>query len=291
MFDNQIYNFPIEKILEVLHAVKGHSNGMYFSPLRDEKTPSFHVDHIRNLWYDHGLGQGGTNVQLVQLYMHCSQKIAEDWIRNLTSTEIPDRKPAETESRQSSVEIVRIKELQMPFLTDYIKSRGITLETARKYCCEVMMTNRLNGRHYFVIGFLNNSQGLAMKSPYGYKSTTKAGITTISASGERSLVTESATVLVFEGFFDFLSLMALEGSEVPRSDAVILNSVNNISRAINYLKLHSRIETYLDNDNAGRDCLEKIRETLPDIVVVDRSELYHGYKDLNEFLIARKKER
>ena len=29
--------------------------GMYLSPLREERTPSFKVDYVRNLWYDFGL--------------------------------------------------------------------------------------------------------------------------------------------------------------------------------------------------------------------------------------------
>ena len=32
--------------------------GMYLSPLREERTPSFKVDYVRNLWYDFGLGRG-----------------------------------------------------------------------------------------------------------------------------------------------------------------------------------------------------------------------------------------
>ena len=31
--------------------------GMYLSPLREERTPSFKVDYVRNLWYDFGLGE------------------------------------------------------------------------------------------------------------------------------------------------------------------------------------------------------------------------------------------
>jgi hypothetical protein len=29
----------------------------YRSPFRDEKDPSFKVNKVRNLWYDHGMGK------------------------------------------------------------------------------------------------------------------------------------------------------------------------------------------------------------------------------------------
>jgi DNA primase len=38
--------------------------GMYLSPLREERTPSFKVDYGQNLWYDFGLGEGGSIIDL-----------------------------------------------------------------------------------------------------------------------------------------------------------------------------------------------------------------------------------
>ena len=34
--------------------------GMYLSPLREERTPSFKVNYQKDLWYDFGIGEGGT---------------------------------------------------------------------------------------------------------------------------------------------------------------------------------------------------------------------------------------
>ena len=46
----------------------------YLSPLRDEKSPSFKVNRIKNVWYDHGMGKGGTLVDFGILYYRCSVK-------------------------------------------------------------------------------------------------------------------------------------------------------------------------------------------------------------------------
>ena len=48
--------------------------GMYLSPLREERTPSFKVDYVRNLWYDFGLGEGGT---LLTLVMRTAVKLSD----------------------------------------------------------------------------------------------------------------------------------------------------------------------------------------------------------------------
>ena len=46
----------------------------YLSPLRNEKSPSFKVNRTKNLWYDHGIGKGGTLVDFGILYYRCSVK-------------------------------------------------------------------------------------------------------------------------------------------------------------------------------------------------------------------------
>jgi DNA primase len=44
----------------------------YHSPLRNEKEPSFKVNRSKNVWYDHGLGKGGTLVDFAMEYYHCN---------------------------------------------------------------------------------------------------------------------------------------------------------------------------------------------------------------------------
>ena len=45
--------------------------GLYLSPLRKEHTPSFKVDYVQNLWYDFGLGEGGSIIDLVMRLERC----------------------------------------------------------------------------------------------------------------------------------------------------------------------------------------------------------------------------
>ena len=56
--------------------------GMYLSPLREERTPSFKVDYVRNLWYDFGSGEGGTLRTLVIRLERCDSREAVRWLQN-----------------------------------------------------------------------------------------------------------------------------------------------------------------------------------------------------------------
>lgn len=55
---------------------------------------------------------------------------------------------------------------------------------------------------------------------------------------------------------DYLSLLTLQAGQADIS-AVVLNSVNNLEKAVPLLSKHSKINAFLDNDEAGRQALKK----------------------------------
>ena len=95
-------------------------------------------------------------------------------------------------------------------------------------------------------------------------------------------------VLVFEGFMDFLSWISCVQQDIPLYDCCILNSVSNIEKALPWITAHKNIAAFMDNDEAGRNTLQKIIENVPDdagkVCVYDMAKLYEGYNDLNEKL-------
>lgn len=91
---------------------------------------------------------------------------------------------------------------------------------------------------------------------------------------------------MFEGFFDFLSWMVMQNTKTPTCDIVVLNSVTNLDRALDYLKAHKSVIAFTDRDDAGRLCMERMKSLLPGKEVKDMSELYKNHKDLNEMLVA-----
>ena len=52
-----IREYLLRRGLQPHHETATH--GMFLSPLREERTPSFSVRYDKGLWYDFGLGEGG----------------------------------------------------------------------------------------------------------------------------------------------------------------------------------------------------------------------------------------
>lgn len=295
MADNPISSFPIANLLLALGARPGHYKNTFHSPFRQDKDASLHIDPERNVWFDHGAGVGGGNIDLVMKCRYCTAREAAEFILSLplagkiqcpVSADDGSQKPKPKANR-----VISIRELQSKYLLDYAASRGIPANLAARYCKEIVVRGRNLGKTYDNIGFPNNVGGYALKSPSGFKSTTKGGISTIDSEGAFTDRVTSVTVTVFEGVFDFLSWLASEHNVAPSTDVVVLNSVANVSRAIPYLRLHRTIICCLDNDEAGRAALETIRslnKTLNDPIVIDGSLFYEDFNDVNDWWVAMK---
>lgn len=278
MFDKELYNYPIEKVLEALGARKGPGKDMWFSPFREETRASLHIDKEKNLWNDFGLGQGGSIVQLVMLARRCNCRDAEAFIASLSPCMYEKPEPSAPKS-----EIKAVSEIRSDYLINYLQKRKIPLELARQYCKEVIVRNPQKGMNFTLLGFPNNMGGYALNAPTGFKSTTKAAVTTINTEGKMSVTPSSKSVAVFEGFFDFLSWQMMQGSKTPSCDIVVLNSVNNLQKATAFIGAHEKITGFLDNDEAGQKCQIALERLFPG-KVTDMSDLYGKYKDLNEML-------
>ena len=66
----------------------------------------------------------------------------------------------------------------------------------------------------------------------------------------------------------------------------------NVEKALKHLDGYERIDCYLDRDEAGRRAMEALR-TRYGGKVTDRSGIYQGCKDLNEYLqqVSRKQQK
>lgn len=299
MADNSFALFPVAELLLALGARPGKTRNTFHSPFREDKNASLHIDPRRNVWFDHGAGIGGGNIDLVMKCRGCSAREAVDFILSLSPSDPATQVPSggENTSGKSLIpevkplfsRIVAVRELRSPYLLDYAASRGIPEKTAVRYCKEVVLRGKTFGKTYDHIGFPNNNGGFALKSPSGFKSTTKSGITTIDSAGAFSEKPLAMTVTVFEGFFDFLSWLSSAKTEVPSTDVVVLNSVTNVGRAIPYLWSHHTVVCCLDHDEAGRNALEalrSVRTVLRNPTIIDGSLFYFDYNDVNEWWMA-----
>lgn len=242
-----------------------------------------------NVWYDFGKGEGGDNIRLVQLLKGCSFKEAVRFIDNIQGTyTAPIIKTCSISSnfRQSSLVPVLITDIVNPALLDYAASRGIPSNILRQFCRQVHYRNLNSGKEYYAIGFSNNNNGFVLRSAY-FKGTSKGGITTLDPEDRIVQRPVSEITLVFEGFFNFLSYLAIRKKIIPGDDVLVMNSVGNIKASLSWVSAHKEAECYLDNDAPGRKTLDSITDRCLGVEICNHSIEYDGFNDMNEYLKAK----
>ena len=283
-------------IVEIMaHMGKNLYNkkGLYYSPFRDESTPSFHIDVATNRWYDFGTSEGGGLFDFVCRIAGITRGEVYDWLASFRSM-IPESEYKEVIEKAKKVKSSRIivdsasHDFTRRKLVEYAQSRAVTKEILERYCEEVLYhIDVYPQKQYFAIGFKNNDGGYVLRSSLTKKCTSSA-MTTLNPEGNLTTKVAGDKVLVFEGFMDFLSWISSVKQETPQYDCCILNSVSNIEKALPWITAHKNIAAFMDNDEAGRNTLQKIIENVPDdagkVCVYDMAKLYEGYNDLNEKL-------
>ena len=283
-------------IVEIMaHMGKNLYNkkGLYYSPFRDESTPSFHIDAATNRWYDFGTSEGGGLFEFVCRIAGITRGEVYDWLASFRSM-IPESEYREVIEKAKKVKPSRIivdsalHNFTRHKLVEYAQARAVTKEILERYCEEVLYhIDAYPQKQYFAIGFRNNDGGYVLRSSLTKKCTSSA-MTTLDPQGCLTDKITGDKVLVFEGFMDFLSWISSVQQDTPQYDCCILNSVSNIEKALPWITAHKNIAAFMDNDEAGRNTLQKIIENVPDdagkVCVYDMAKLYEGYNDLNEKL-------
>lgn len=182
-------------------------------------------------------------------------------------------RPQRNEEKEPVFEDIWVRPLQEARLLGYLKERGIDTDIAIPNCEEVRY--RVHGKRYYAIGFRNEARGMELRNRF-FKGCIPPKDISLKRNG-------SDVCSVFEGFMDYLSAMQMG---IIASDWLVLNSVSNVEKALKVLGVYRRIECYLDNDDAGRRTLERLRADFGE-KVIDCSSLYADHKDLNEFLLSK----
>ena len=248
----------------------------YLSPLREEKTPSFKINRKLNCWYDHGMGKGGNLIDFAILYHNCT---VGEFLRELNGY-FSFHQPISLSSKQnaenfeSKIEVVSERNICSLSLERYLTHRRIPIAVAKEYCKEV--TYQINGKEYFGIGFKNDAGGYELRNQYYKASSSPKDIKTFEFGANEAVV--------FEGFFDFLSFIAIHKNlQQIKADLVVLNSISFFEKARPFMEQHENIRLYLDRDKAGQNCSRYAR-TLSN-KYKDESELYKNHKDLNDWIM------
>ncbi len=248
--------------------------GFYLSPLRDEQDASFKVDYSQNVWYDFGVGRGGSIIDFVMEVEKCNFQQAIEHLRknNISASNLVTSPTLHT--LPSNMQVLGDHPLRHPALINYLDSRAVDTTIAKKFCREVHYL--VGERNYFAIGFRNDYGGWELRSERFKGCSTPKHITTIDNGRDNALA--------FEGFMDLLSYLTIKRNDSPTCNIAVLNSVANVQKAVPFLARHRSIYTFLDNDDAGRKALVEIERLCPQSKVINQSDFYRGHKDLNDYL-------
>ena len=262
----------------------------YLSPLRDEKTPSFKINRIKNVWYDHGIGKDGTLIDFGKLYYQCTVKDLLSKLENEKGIIVsfhPPKNPMAGEKKEHSIQpgkitIISSAEINNQTLRNYLHGRQIPLEIARQFCREVRF--ELYGKKHLAIGFQNPGGGYELRNYYFKGSSTPKKARLIQQK-------DSSELTVFEGFFSFLSFQAIQQAntklsvELPKlhTDSLVLYSLSFFEKSRELMEKYDTVHLFLDRDKMG---ISKTEQALQwSGKYIDQSRHYSKFKDLNECLV------
>lgn len=253
-------------------------NYWYISPFRDEKTASFKINTRLNRWYDFGEGLGGSIIDLVMKLKRCSALEALNTLsENVLIPFVKPQRLTKNEEEESKISILSVvKPIGSTWLLNYLFSRSIPLEIGKRFLAEI--TYQVNRHNYTALGFQNQSGGWELRSPFFKGSSTPKDYTYFNYGHQ--------ILLVFEGFFDFLSFVQIyhTAQKVLGFDFLILNSIVFFSKASPLMGNYEYVHLYFDNDAKGRETTLAAK-TLGKHYL-DKSFLYANHNDLNAMLSA-----
>lgn len=298
MRTDQAKAVPMIEILAALgHQPVKQSGGewFYFSPLRQETDASFAVRPSKNVWYDHGTGNGGNVIDFVMHYFDLAG--VADALRKVEALAglpapvavppAPVSPTATTAPVESGIALVNVQRLRHRALFDYLHSRGLSAALALPFVQEAYYRVAGRERTYFALAFPNAGGGYELRNKYFQGVAGRKDISLIQEDDMAGM----QTVMVFEGFIDFLSALAHYGTPAPTVPVIVLNSVTMKEKALAAIRelRFQEVQLYLDRDDAGIKLAADFRQALPGLAVIDRSPLYRGYKDVNAWWTARQK--
>ena len=268
-----------------------YRRNMCYSPFRDERTPSFSVKPGSSVWFDFGSGEGGGALDLVCLLAGCSRAEGMDILAEINRVypilvqQIRHSHP-EAKKTDPAVNIIKVDQtFTSRKLIEYAESRGISKEILDRNCQQVLysLSYRPNVK-VMAIGFMNDNGGYSLRNS-SKKISSSSFISTIKGSADAQ-----GRIYVFEGFFDYLSFLAIRKELTIAESVCVLNGVGNVSHALKVLEGYPDVNLFLDNDEAGRKCRDIIREHLTgggsSVNVCDLSAVYGRHKDLNSMLCS-----
>jgi len=276
----------ILQILNIPPVFENEKRAKYFSPFRDEKKASFHIDKRKNVWHDFGEGEGGDTLNFVCYLLKskgedCNPTDGLRWLGSMTFDPSAYHVPSDTTEEPSKWIITRSGPLEDLALIRYLESRGISVPLTEQYLEEIYLKHaeKINNRVY-AIGFKNEAGGYELRNKFLKSSVKPKAPTFIRGKKE-----DRKGVHLFEGFMDFLTLVTINHAPL-KGDAIILNSVSGLKKALPYIKNYDYGVAYswFDNDAAGDKATATFAKFIKNETAIKHqpmNKMYVPHEDLN----------
>lgn len=269
----------IKEVLETFNLFPIKSNrktAFYYALDREESVPSLSVDYVKNTAFDFGTGRSYDVISIVQILNKCNVSEALKYLEKIDLFVVNAYDGSDVDVTQK-YKITKVAPITHCALVEYLESRKVSKQIM--YVKEVHY--EINSKKYFGIGFFNNSGGIEIRNKYSKICLGKKDITLI-----ESELKSKKDIVVFEGFFDFLTYRNMNVNDLP-VDYLILNSTAMFFKAEEMLKSYDTISLFLDNDQNGNSTKKSFKSKYKN--VEDCSLLYSGFKDLNDWFTENSK--
>lgn len=294
-----LYDIAIE--YGVVFKYGNAQNGFNASSIfRKDSNPSFTVYNDKGQWKfndkgGHGVGSALDFIMLVEhldfskALEFANQKYNDNYKvftpiisdkKTLSKEDIADEKRKEIP--QSNMAITAVRELNNNILLQYIASRKIDINIAKKYLKEIYYSIEIKEKisNFFGVCFENRIGGYEIRNANFKGGNGNKDITIIKGLS-------SEKIILVEGWASALSALTFYKSEVPKYDMIVMNSIINARKVIEYINAGDINEIFdlLDNDFGGQSTILKIKAQIKaQIKITDTFKVYQGFKDFNEFI-------
>jgi len=291
-------------------------NQHYYSPFREEKTPSFKINADMVSWYDFGQpgsitiqgkvmqGAGGDVLDLwndkhnrnrqqgLSETLKELQQFKQDGFRGEHLQVTQQKEKPAVQNQQPRFKILKKSDRITHFgLKEELVRRRISFELAALYLKQGEILDTVTNKKYYGFLFGNDKGGYEFSVPNPHKDSSfkncigPKGITYFEPAKEKN------SADVFEGFFDFLSWLEIKKVKHPINHTFVLNS-NSLAgeateRIISMSDEVKYVFLFLDNDNSGYQTTHAIALALEPhgFEIAGMEGFYKGFKDVSNYII------